>query len=96
MCVVGLEHCFPFVALFDLDIVVPPLDIQLREVPSSLKPMDQIVYEWEWVPIFLSYHIECTIVLDEAEFPILLLDEEDRCSDVRFGRADLSGGQSFV
>jgi hypothetical protein len=39
--------------------------------------MDEIVDEWEGVSIFLRDGVECSIVLDEAELTILLLDDED-------------------
>jgi hypothetical protein len=39
--------------------------------------MDEIIDEGEGVSIFSRDGIECSIVLNEAEFTILLLDEED-------------------
>jgi hypothetical protein len=39
--------------------------------------MDEIDDEGEGVSILSRDSVECLIVLDEAEFTILLLDEED-------------------
>jgi hypothetical protein len=36
---------------------------------------------WEQVPILPSDRIQSSVVLDEAELPIFLLDEEERCSE---------------
>jgi hypothetical protein len=43
--------------------------------------MDKVIDEWEWVPILLGDRIQSLVVLDEAELPIFLLDEEDRGSE---------------
>jgi hypothetical protein len=42
--------------------------------------MDKVVDEWEWIPILPGDGIQSSVVLDEAELPIFLLDEEDRRS----------------
>jgi hypothetical protein len=39
--------------------------------------MDEIINKGEGVSIFSRDGIECSIVLDEAELTILLLDEKD-------------------
>jgi hypothetical protein len=50
-------------------------------VPESyqhiLELMDKVVNEWEEIPILPGDHIQSSVVLDEAELPIFLLDEED-------------------
>jgi hypothetical protein len=42
--------------------------------------MDEIVDEREWIPILPGDRIQSSVVLDEAELSILLLDEEYRSS----------------
>jgi hypothetical protein len=39
--------------------------------------MDKVIDEGEWIPIFPGDRIQCPVVLDKAELPIFLLDEED-------------------
>jgi hypothetical protein len=71
------ECSLPLIALSDADIIVSPSYIKLGEVLHTLKSMDEIIDEREGVSIFLHDGVECSIVLDEAELTILLLDEED-------------------
>jgi hypothetical protein len=42
--------------------------------------MDKVVNKWEQIPILPGDRIQSSVVLDEAELSILLLDEEDRSS----------------
>jgi hypothetical protein len=72
-----LEGSLPLIALSDADIIVSPSYIELGEVSHALESIDEIVDEGEGVSIFPRDGIECSIVLDEAELTILLLDEED-------------------
>jgi hypothetical protein len=58
-------------------MIVSPSYIKLGEVSRALESMDEIINEGEGVSIFSRDGIECSIVLDEAELTILLLDEED-------------------
>jgi hypothetical protein len=39
--------------------------------------MDKVVDEGEWIPILPGDRIQSSVVLDEVELSILLLDEED-------------------
>jgi hypothetical protein len=43
--------------------------------------MDKVIDEGERIPILPGDGIQCLVVLDEAEPPILLLDDEDRGSE---------------
>jgi hypothetical protein len=71
------EGGLPLIALSDADIIVSPSYIKLGEVSRALELMDEIVDEGEGVPIFSRDGVECSIVLDEAELTILLLDKKD-------------------
>jgi len=94
--VVHVEGCLPFIALLDADIVVSSADIQLHKVSHSLEVVDQVIYKGEQVPVFVGYHVEHVIVLYEAEFAVLLLNEEDRCAYRRLGWADATSGEGFL
>jgi hypothetical protein len=72
-----LKGSLPLIALSDANIIVSPSYIELGEVSRALESMDEIVDEGEGVSIFSHDGVECSIVLDEAELTILLLDEED-------------------
>jgi hypothetical protein len=43
--------------------------------------MDKAVDKWEWILILPGDSIQSSVVLDEVELPIFLLDEEDRGSE---------------
>jgi hypothetical protein len=43
--------------------------------------MDEVVDEWEQIPILPGDRIQSSVVLDKAELSIFLLDEEDRRSE---------------
>jgi hypothetical protein len=43
--------------------------------------MDKVIDEWEQIPILPGDGIQSSVVLDEVELPIFLLDGEDRGSE---------------
>jgi hypothetical protein len=65
----------------DADIIVPPADVKLGEVARILEPMDKVVDEGERIAILPGDRIQSSVVLDEAELSILLLDKEDQRSE---------------
>jgi len=52
--------------------------------------------QWEGVFVFDYHGIECTIVLNQLERAIFLLDEKHWSYHRRFERADSSGAQIFL
>src|SRR3979490_1509776 len=72
--------CLPLVSILNPNIVVPPSDIQLREVLSSPEMINQLWNEGEWIPIFDGHGIQPSVVLHEPKQTFLLFDEEDRRS----------------
>jgi len=86
---VCVEGCLPFIALLDADV-------QLHKVSRSLEAVDQVVHKGGQVPVFVGYRIERVIVLYEAEFTILLLNEEDQCAYRRPGWVDATSGEGFL
>src|SRR3981189_2609742 len=69
---------FPFIAIFYPHVVIPPADIELGEVLRAFKSVDEVVNEREGIAVLPSDQVERAIVLHEAKFSVLLLDEEDR------------------
>ena len=90
-----MEGSFPFIAFMDPNIVVTPADIELSEVASTFEMVNEVVNEGEQVSILPSDKIECTIVLNEPELPILLLHKEDRGTYRELGLLDVPCPQSF-
>ena len=70
--------------------------IQLGKVSSSVELGYEFRDQWKGVFVFDHYRIECTIVLNQLEQAILLLDEKHWSCHGRFGRVDSSGAQIFL
>ena len=90
---VGDEGSLPFVAFLNPDVVVAPTDVELGEDFRALQLVDDVGCEGQGIAIFHSDVVEFAVVLDEAEFAVLLLDEEDRGGDRRFAGDDVAFGQ---
>ena len=75
---VGPKGCLPLISFLDPDIVVPPSDIQLGEIPSSPELLHQLRNQWKWIPVLYCHPIELSVVLNQLKFSILLLDEKAR------------------
>jgi hypothetical protein len=58
--------------------------------------MDEVVDERERIVILPGDHIQSSVVLDEVELPIFLLDEEDWCSKRWLGLSDAFSGQCLI
>ena len=63
---VGDEGCFPLVSIFDVDIVVPPSDIEFREEFRSFDSCNEFGDEGERVAIFYRPFIDFSIVLYQS------------------------------
>ena len=72
------ESHFPLIAIFDANIVIPPVDIKLSEVISVFQLVNKVRDEREGVGVFGGMFIEVMIILTGMEFAILLLDEKER------------------
>jgi len=75
---VGLKGCLPLVTLTNVNIVVPPANIQLGEILGLAKLIDEFRDEGYGVAIFDQHCIQCSVVLHQLKGAILLLDEEYR------------------
>ena len=75
---VGSEGSLPLVTLLDSDIIVPPANIQLGEILRPSELVYELRDERDWISVLDSHRIQGSIVLDQSEGAILLLDEEHR------------------
>ncbi|KAF8232377.1 hypothetical protein L208DRAFT_1272838, partial [Tricholoma matsutake] len=60
---VCLESCFPLIAVFYPDIVIPPSDVQFREPFCPSQFVQQVPYQRQWVGV-----LDCAIV----QIPVVL------------------------
>src|SRR6267142_185202 len=79
------ERRFPFVSLFNADIVVPPSYIEFGVEGTSSKSIDELWDKRKWVFILYRPVIDRTIILDGSQFAIFLFNEEERCGVWGFG-----------
>ncbi len=70
------ECGFPFVAFFNLDIIVSPLYIEFGEERSTLELFQDRFNQGEWVVIADCLFVQFSVVLDRSELSILLFNEE--------------------
>ena len=89
------EGGLPLVAVFDLNIVVPPMNVELGEVASVFQLVHKVEDERKGVGVIGGMFIEVMIVLAGAELAILLFDEEEGGYLGRVERMDLSSGKVF-
>ena len=89
------EGRLPLVAVFDTDIIVSPMNVELSEVASVLQLVHKVGDERKGVGVASSMFIEIPVILARTEFSIFLLDEEERGRLGRVGRTNLSGGKVF-
>ncbi|KAG7439713.1 uncharacterized protein BT62DRAFT_912693 [Guyanagaster necrorhizus] len=89
---VGLESCFPLISFLDLDIIVSPPHVEFGIVLDSM----QFVYQFgdkQSGTVILDHHlIQLLVVLNQSEFAVLLLYEEEGGSHGRLRRSNLPGG----
>jgi len=93
---VGVEGRFPFISGLDAYVVETPSDIKFCEVLGSTELGDELGDKGKRVFVLNSYGVQHTIVLDQPEQAIFLLNEEHRGCYGRFGRSDPSGTQVFL
>ena len=84
------ESRLPLVTIFDADVVVPPMNIELSEVASVFQLVHKVRNEREGVGIAGGMFIEVVVVLTGVEFTVFLFDKEERGCLEGVGRTDLS------
>src|SRR3981189_3157846 len=86
---------FPFIAFFYPHIVISPADVEFSKVLCALESVNEVVNGGEGIAILPSDQIKRAIVLYEAKFSVLLLDEEDRSAYWRFQVPNAARCQGF-
>ena len=72
------EGCLPLMTIFDVNIVVPPVNVKLGKVVSVFQLVHEVRDEEKGVGIAGGMFIEVAVVLAGVEFSILFLNEEER------------------
>jgi len=81
---VGTESRLPFISGLDAYIIEAPTDVEFCEVLGSAELRDEFGDERERVLVLDGYGIQRTVVLDQSEQTIFLLNEEHRGCDRGF------------
>ena len=74
----GNESSLPLVPIFDMDIVISPMNVELGENLCPLEFINKVGDEWEGVCIMDCVFINIAIVLTGAETTVLLFNKEER------------------
>ena len=79
---IRLERSLPLVAVVHANVVIPPVDIQLRKecqpaAVHSCEAIHKLSDEREWGGIANSEGVQSAVVLDRSEVTVLLLDKEE-------------------
>src|SRR5216684_5133276 len=88
----GEERRFPFVPLFDANIVVPPSYIELSEEGATSKAINGLGNEGRHIAVLLSPLVDGSVVLDRPKLSVFLFDEEEVGG---VGAPRLSNGSPF-
>jgi len=94
--IVGMEGHLLFISGLDVHIVETPSDVKFCEVLGSVELGDEFGDERKGVFVLDGYGVQRTIVLDQLERAIFLLNEEHRSCYGGLGRSDLSSTQVFL
>ncbi len=71
------ERRFPFISLFDADIVVSPAYVEFGEEHTACEAVNGLGNEGRYVSVLLSPPIDGSVVLDQTEFSVFLFDKEE-------------------
>ena len=80
MAIWSLEGKFPTILGFDLDVVVPVLNVKSSEDCFAMQLFQDEVDPGHGVHISLHPLVHILVVLYEVKTPILLVDKEDRAT----------------
>jgi hypothetical protein len=73
----GFEGGFPLISLFDADVVISPSYIEFGEQVVSSQVVDEVVNQWERVPVWYSPFVQVSVVLYWTELSIFLSNEKE-------------------
>jgi len=71
-----VEGCLPLISRLDTDIVEAPVNIKLSEVLGSAELRDKLGDQGERIFILNHHGIKGSIILDQLEGTVFLLNEE--------------------
>ena len=74
----GLECCFPLIAVLDAYVVVSRSEIELGEHLGPTQFVDEFRDEGYWVLVLYRPFVQVAIVLTGAERTVFLADKEER------------------
>ena len=74
---IGFESSLPFVAFLDMDVIVSPSYVELGEKGAAGEAVNGLRYERGYVMVLLGPSVDWAIILDWAELPVFLFDEEE-------------------
>ena len=75
---VGDEGRLPLVTILDMDVVVPPSNVEFCEVASIFLLVHEVGDEGKGVGVTGGVFVEVSVVLARMKFSILLFDKEER------------------
>ena len=90
------EGSFPLVAICDVNIVIPPVDIELGEQFGILELVDEVGDKRKWVGISGGMFVQVAVVLTGVETAIFLLNKEEWGHLGGIRRTDLSTVKVFL
>ena len=86
----GKKRSFPFVSFFDPNVIVSPSDVHCGEQHASAEMVDDLVYQWGYILVFLGPFVQWMVILYWMKFAIFLLDKEEVCCIWGLGDANRS------
>jgi len=90
------ESGLPFIALFDPDIVIPPVYVQLGEYFRVLDLVYEFRDQGEGISVLHSQSIEFPIILDRSKVTWLLFDKEEGGRDQWLQQTDMTSMEVFL
>jgi hypothetical protein len=73
----AFEGGFPFIAMFNTDVVITPADVEFGKIAGALKFIDEVRNKRKWGGVFYRDVVEVAVILDRAEFAILFSNEKE-------------------
>src|SRR6185437_11670388 len=94
--IASAEGRLRYVTLGDTNLMVTGPEIELREVLRALKPIEQLVDARQRVVVLDGHVVQRTVVDAHTQLAILLLHEQDGCTERRLTRLDATSPEQFL
>ena len=73
------DECgLPLISFFDVNVVVPPADVELSKARKTVQVIYEISDERKRIGVLDSMFIQISVVLYQVEFSIFLFDKKER------------------